>query len=199
MHARLPRSPWSATSNGAILSTHFSPKAFAKPRSSIFSQASSPKRALGSKPAPNSQVRAIDRKMTSSTKILVGLVSGVLVGIFFGEHASALKLVADGFVKLLQMTVLPYITLSIVTSLGALSFAQVKILGLRAGTVLVGLWFLALVFTFLVPLAFPAVETASFFSAALVERRPPFNFIDLFIPSNPFHALSNNVVPAVVL
>ena len=33
----------------------------------------------------------------------------------------------------------------------------------------------------------------------MVEPRPPFNFIDLYIPSNPFHSLANNVVPAVVL
>jgi Na+/H+-dicarboxylate symporter len=137
--------------------------------------------------------------MSSSTKILIGLLLGVFFGIFLGEHASVFKIVADGFVKLLQMTVLPYITLSIITSLGALSYDQVKTLGLRAGTVLIGLWGLALVFTFLIPLAFPAIETASFFSAALVERRPPFDFVDLFIPSNPFYALSNNVVPAVVL
>jgi Na+/H+-dicarboxylate symporter/ABC-type amino acid transport substrate-binding protein len=65
--------------------------------------------------------------------------------------------------------------------------------------VLIGLWCLALVFTFLMPLAFPEVETASFFSTTLVERRRPFNFVDLFIPSNPFYALSNNIVPAVVL
>ena len=139
------------------------------------------------------------RSMSSSTKILIGLLAGVFVGLFFGEHASVLKVVADGFVKLLQMTVLPYITLSIITSLGALSYDQVKTLGIRAGTVLIGLWCIALVFTFLIPLAFPAIETASFFSATLVERRPPFNFVDLFIPSNPFYALSNNVVPAVVL
>jgi Na+/H+-dicarboxylate symporter len=137
--------------------------------------------------------------MSSSTKILIGLLLGVFFGIFLGEHASVFKIVADGFVRLLQMTVLPYITLSIITSLGALSYDQVKTLGLRAGTVLIGLWCLALVFTFLIPLAFPTLETASFFSAALVERRPPFNFVDLFIPSNPFYALSNNVVPAVVL
>jgi Na+/H+-dicarboxylate symporter len=137
--------------------------------------------------------------MSSSTKILVGLLLGVFVGLFFGEHAAVLKVAADGFVKLLQMTVLPYITLSIITSLGRLSFDQVKTLGLRAGAVLIGLWCFALVFTFLIPLAFPSVETASFFSTALVERRRPFNFVDLFIPSNPFYALSNNVVPAVVL
>jgi Na+/H+-dicarboxylate symporter len=137
--------------------------------------------------------------MSSSTKILIGLLSGVLVGLFFGEHAGVLKVVADGFVKLLQMMVLPYITLSIVTSLGTLSFDQVRTLGLRAGAVLIGLWCVALVFTFLIPLAFPGVETASFFSTTLVEPRRPFNFLDLFIPSNPFYALSNNVVPAVVL
>jgi Na+/H+-dicarboxylate symporter len=137
--------------------------------------------------------------VTSSTKILVGLVAGVIVGLFFGEHAGVLKMVADGFVKLLQMSVLPYITLSIITSLGTLGFDQVKTLGLRAGVVLLGLWCLALVFTFLLPLAFPATETASFFSTILVERRRPFNFVDLFIPSNPFYSLANNIVPAALV
>jgi Na+/H+-dicarboxylate symporter len=137
--------------------------------------------------------------MTSSTKILVGLVSGIIVGLFFGEHAGVLKVVADGFVKLLQMMVLPYITISIITSLGTLRYDQLKTLGIRAGAVLLGLWCVALIFTFLIPLAFPAVETASFFSTTLVEQRRPFNFVDLFIPSNPFYSLANNVVPAVVL
>jgi Na+/H+-dicarboxylate symporter/ABC-type amino acid transport substrate-binding protein len=139
------------------------------------------------------------QRMTSSTKILVGLASGVIVGLFFGEHAGALKVVADGFVKLLQMMVLPYITISIITSLGTLRYDQLKTLGVRAGAVLIGLWCLALIFTFLIPLAFPDTETASFFSTMLVERRPPFNFVDLFIPSNPFYSLANNIVPAVVL
>ena len=137
--------------------------------------------------------------MSSSTKILVGLASGVFVGIFFGEHAAVFKIAADGFVKLLQMMVLPYITISIIASLGTLAYDQVKTLGLRAGAVLVGLWCFALVFAFLMPLAFPTTETASFFSTTLVERRAPFNFVDLFIPSNPFYSLANNIVPAVVL
>ena len=138
-------------------------------------------------------------QMTTSRKILIGLVSGVIVGLFFGEHAGVLKVVADGFVKLLQMMVLPYITISIIGSLGTLRYDQLKTLGLRAGMVVLGLWCLALIFTFLIPLAFPETETATFFSTTLVERRLPFNFVDLFIPSNPFHSLANNIVPAVVL
>jgi Na+/H+-dicarboxylate symporter/ABC-type amino acid transport substrate-binding protein len=137
--------------------------------------------------------------MSFSNKILAGLVGGVLLGVFLGERALALKWAADGFVKLLQMTVLPYVTVSIVGSLGRLAPEDAKTLGLRTGAVLAGLWLLALVFTFLIPLTFPDVENASFFSTTLVERRPPFNFVDLYIPSNPFYSLANNIVPAVVL
>jgi Na+/H+-dicarboxylate symporter len=137
--------------------------------------------------------------MSSSHKILAGLAAGIATGVFLGERAAAFSWVADAFVRLLQMTVLPYVTLSIVTSLGSLTYAQARTLGVRAGAVLAGLWCLALVFTFLIPLAFPKVQTASFFSTTLLERRPPFNFVDLYIPSNPFYSLANNVVPAVVL
>ena len=63
--------------------------------------------------------------MTFSRQILVGLVGGILTGLFFGERAAALKWAADGFVKLLQMMVLPYITVSIVASLGSLESAEV--------------------------------------------------------------------------
>jgi len=137
--------------------------------------------------------------MTFSRKILTGLSLGILTGLFFGERAAALKWAADGFVKLLQMTVLPYITVSIVASLGSLRSAELRTLGVRAAAVIGGLWLVGLSFAFLIPLTFPSVQTASFFSASLVERQPAFDFIDLYIPANPFNSLANNVVPAVVL
>ena len=90
--------------------------------------------------------------MSFSKRILTGLAAGVFVGLFLGERAGALKWAADGFVKLLQMTVLPYVTLSIVGSLGRLRFEDARRLGLRTGAVLAGLWLVALVFAFLIPL-----------------------------------------------
>jgi Na+/H+-dicarboxylate symporter len=137
--------------------------------------------------------------VTFSTKVLVGLLSGLALGVTLGELAAPLGIIADGFVKLLQMTVLPYVTISIVSSLGSLNAAEAKRLAFRAGAVLVGLWAVALIFAMLLPLAFPARVSASFFTSALVERRPPFDFVGLFIPSNPFQSLANGVVPAVVL
>ena len=137
--------------------------------------------------------------MTFSRQILAGLAGGIITGLFFGEQASALKWAADGFVSLLQMMVLPYITVSIVASLGSLDYAQIRTLGLRAAAVVGGLWLVALSFAFLIPLTFPSMQNASFFSSSLVERRPTFDFVGLYIPANPFNALANNVVPAVVL
>ena len=64
--------------------------------------------------------------MTFSRKILVGLGAGVAVGLTLGEYVLPLKIVADGFVRLLQMTVLPYVTISIISNLGALSLTQAK-------------------------------------------------------------------------
>jgi Na+/H+-dicarboxylate symporter/ABC-type amino acid transport substrate-binding protein len=137
--------------------------------------------------------------MTFSRQILAGLTLGVVAGVFFGERAAALRWAADGFVKLLQMMVLPYITVSIIDSLGSLRVSELRTLGLRAAAVLGTLWALAIACAFLIPLTFPATQTASFFSSSLVERRPAFNFLDLYIPANPFNALANNIVPAVVL
>ena len=137
--------------------------------------------------------------MTLSRRILVGLASGVVAGLFLGELAAPLGVVADGFVKLLQMTVLPYVTVSIVSSLGSLDLAQAKRLGRRVGAVIAGLWVVALSFALLFPLVFPAAETASFFTASLLEKPAPFDLVSLYVPSNPFHSLANNIVPGVVV
>jgi Na+/H+-dicarboxylate symporter/ABC-type amino acid transport substrate-binding protein len=133
------------------------------------------------------------------SRVVIGLIAGVAVGLFFGERAGVLAAVADGFVKLLQMAVLPYVTVSIIASIGALRLEDLRMLGVRAALVIAGLWVLALSFAFLMPLTFPRTQSGSFFSAALLERPPPFDFVDLYIPANPFYALANNVVPAVVL
>jgi Na+/H+-dicarboxylate symporter/ABC-type amino acid transport substrate-binding protein len=133
------------------------------------------------------------------SRVVIGLISGLALGLFVGERARVLEGVADGFVKLLQMAVLPYVTVSIIGSIGALRLEDLRTLGGRAALVLAGLWALALTFAFLMPLTFPPTRSASFFSTTLLERPPSFDFVDLYIPANPFFALANNVVPAVVL
>jgi Na+/H+-dicarboxylate symporter len=134
-----------------------------------------------------------------SSKILLSLVLGIGAGLFFGEPMGALKVVGDAFVRLLQMTVLPYVMISLVAGLGHLGYAEARSLAFRGGLLLALLWALSFAVVALMPLAFPAVETASFFSTTQVEPATQVDFLGLYIPSNPFHSLANNVVPAVVL
>ena len=138
--------------------------------------------------------------VTRSTRnILIGLALGIATGVFLGELAGIFKFVADAYVRLLQMTVLPYLIVSVIGGFGSLDGSKARRLFLRVGLLTVLLWGLALGLVFLMPLAFPTVETASFFSTTLVEEVPPLDFISLYIPTNAFHSLANNVVPAVVL
>ncbi len=61
------------------------------------------------------------------------------------------------------------------------------------------LWAVALTAVFLFPLMFPPAQNASFFSTTLLQERETFDFLNLYIPTNPFNSLANNIVPAVVL
>lgn len=137
--------------------------------------------------------------MSFGTKILVGLALGVATGLLLGDLAAPLRLAADAFVRLLQMTVLPYVTVSLIVGIGSLDAAAARRLFLRVGALTLLLWGLALGAVFLMPLAFPTLESASFFSTTLVETRPSIDFLSLYIPANPFHSLANAIVPAVVL
>ena len=60
--------------------------------------------------------------MSLSTRVLIGLFSGVAAGVFFGELTAPLKIAGDAFIQLLQMTVLPYIVVSLIAGLGSLTY-----------------------------------------------------------------------------
>jgi Na+/H+-dicarboxylate symporter len=138
-------------------------------------------------------------RLSLSTSILLGMVAGIAAGIFFGEYMAPLAIVGNGFVKLLQMTILPYIFVSLIAGIGSLTFEEAKTLIVKAGLILLVYWVISCVFVLLMPLAFPDWESASFFSSVRVETPKSVDFLDLYISANPFKALSNNLVPAVVL
>lgn len=139
------------------------------------------------------------KKISLSTQVLIGLALGVVTGLFLGDLAAPLGRFGQAFINLLMMTVLPYVVLSLIAGLGRLSVAEAKSLALNGGRVLVILWVIVLTTVVLISFAFPIQESASFFSAAMVQQPREFDFVALYIPENPFRALANTVVPAVVL
>lgn len=138
-------------------------------------------------------------KLNLTVLILIGLVLGVFVGLFFGERASVLDPVGTAFIRLLQMAVLPYFIVALPLGFGRLSFEEAKMLGMRLALFSLAIWSLAITVVMLMPLTFPLLESANFFSASIVESADEVNFVELYIPANPFSSLSQAIIPGVVV
>ena len=129
--------------------------------------------------------------------ILWAIGTGIVVGLFFGETIQPLGIVATGFIRLLQVNVLPYLLGSLIFSLGSRGATEMKLLARYGVALLLFVWGLTLLLVVASPLAFPAFSGAPVFG--LEEPPPEIDWLDLYIPANLFHALANNLIPAVVL
>ena len=138
-------------------------------------------------------------RISLSSRILIGLGLGLFTGLFFGEPAAVLQPVADIYIRLMQMPVLPYLITSLVIALGQLEMADAKRLALRGSGLLLLIWLTACLVITALPLAFPVYESASFYSDALIQPAATISLTELYFPRNPFDSLARNVVPAVVL
>jgi Na+/H+-dicarboxylate symporter/ABC-type amino acid transport substrate-binding protein len=139
-------------------------------------------------------------KNTSLTfRIVSGLLLGIGTGLFFGERAANLQIIADIWIGLMQMTVLPYVMVSLISGLGQLDAALAKLLAVKGGLLMLLFWAIAFAVIVTMPMAFPEFKNASFFSAHSSEVAAAFDPVNLYIPANPFHAMANTIIPAVVI
>lgn len=132
--------------------------------------------------------------------ILVGLMLGLLCGVFFGDYCRPLQVLGNAYVGLLQMTVLPYLTFSLIAKMGRLNMRQAQKLGLASLAVLLVLWLIGILLIVVVSSFLPPIEGASFFSRP--TERPVVaeqDYLSRFIPTNVFRALSEEFVPGVVV
>jgi Na+/H+-dicarboxylate symporter/ABC-type amino acid transport substrate-binding protein len=139
------------------------------------------------------------KKLSFSTQVLIALCLGIFAGLFFGEKIAWINFIGMAFIKLLQVAIIPYIVLSLVTGLGSLSYEQSKEIAKKFIVILFALWGLGLITIFAMSLAFPLWDSKDFFSTAQIATAPEINYYDLYIPSNPFKALSESTVPAIVV
>ncbi|MGD8982690.1 MAG: cation:dicarboxylase symporter family transporter [Desulfobacteraceae bacterium] len=139
------------------------------------------------------------RRLSLTSLIWIGLFAGLALGLFIGEYAARLRVVGDIYVGLLQMTVLPYIVVSLITNIGRMSFTEARVLAGKGLIVILCLWGIGAAAVFILGMAFPTFSTGAFFSTSLIESPKYIDFMSLFVPSNPFRSVTFNLVPAVVL
>ena len=77
-----------------------------------------------------SSPEATRRRIGIPTQVFIGLGLGLLVGVFFGEQAAFLGIGGDIFIAALQITVIPYVVVALITSLGRLTIDDAKALAL---------------------------------------------------------------------
>ncbi len=138
-------------------------------------------------------------RLSPFQRVIIALLLGIGCGFVVGEPAGKLEVLGNVYIRLLQMTVLPYVLVSIIGGLGRLDSEMAARIGFKAVKVIIFIWLAVMVSLLLIPLAYPNWEMAGFFSTSLVNDAPAFNFIDLYIPANIFSSLAGTVVPAVVL
>jgi Na+/H+-dicarboxylate symporter/ABC-type amino acid transport substrate-binding protein len=132
-------------------------------------------------------------------QVLLALVLGIACGLFFGEPAGRLQVIGDAYVRLLLMTVLPFVVAALVSGIGRLNPAWAGRIGLRAAALMIVLWVVSIATVLVIPLAYPPWESGSYFSATLLEAAQTFNPVTAYLPINIFESLASMQVPAVVV
>ncbi len=138
-------------------------------------------------------------KLPSSLKIILAMLAGLIIGSVTPTLFIGVDEIANTFVMLMQMTVLPYIALSLITGIGALSPTQAKSTIKHSFVILLSLIALTLFFILLAPIAFPSWQSADFYSLSTVKTTTEVNLVELFVPTNPFYAFANGLIPSIVV
>ena len=130
-------------------------------------------------------------------KIALGAILGIAAGVVFGDRAAVLQPIGDAYGAMLQIAVFPYLLSSLMHSLGRLGPSMAQRL-LRAGWApFVFLWILTFAVIWVLAYAIPSAPPPFSLTASAVRGKT--ELMELLIPSNPFEALRNNYVPAVVV
>lgn len=139
------------------------------------------------------------KRLSLSTIILIFMALGLLAGVYSEQPFYGTLAVSEAFITLLQMTALPYISLSLISGIGGLQPKQGITLLRKGLLILFPLLILTLLFVLSVPAAFPDWPNASFYSDNTVKPVEHISLVGLFIPANPFNAYANALIPSVVL
>jgi proton glutamate symport protein len=138
------------------------------------------------------------RQPPLSIQIISAMFIGLILGYFSSTNYSIINNTANAFVTLLQMTVLPYITFSLIVGIGGLSPDKAKKISKQSLAIISIMILVVLFFIFSTPLSFPDWQHAEFYSANTIKVLPESNLVELFISANPFNAFANTLIPAVV-
>jgi Na+/H+-dicarboxylate symporter/ABC-type amino acid transport substrate-binding protein len=140
------------------------------------------------------------KKLSFSAQSFIGMGAGIVIGLLAGEEAAVLQPFGAVFLQILQMTVIPFLVVSLLLGISAMDPAVLRKVGAAMAFSFVALWALGLASVFTLGQVFPSDGTPSFHVHPQSGGGPSeSSMLDLFISRNPFASLADGAVPAVVL
>lgn len=150
-------------------------------------------------PVPKQRILTFLKETTLTQRILLGMLLGGVAGLFFGESLVVLQPVSELYLRLSQMAVMPYLMLSLIISVGRMDTHTASKIGKWGIVLMLFFWALTLSLLAVAPSLFPTFQNASFYSNDLLMKPADVDLLKIFVPANPFDAMSKAVVPGVVL
>jgi len=150
-------------------------------------------------------IQKIKKYSTTNTLVVVGIVFGVLFGMFFPELALKQELIGKMFISFLKMLVVPLVFSSIfIAILGLGSLEDLKKIGLKTLSLYILTTALAVFLAIIVMNIFPIGEaiTKDGLEYSKAAQIAPFSFSAMilsFIPTNIFNALSNGSMMQIIV
>lgn len=138
------------------------------------------------------------KKMSLGSKIYISTCVGLILGIFFGDRCVVLEPVNTLFIRIYQIPIIPYMIFSILHSIGSLSMGNAKLIGKKGGIILLSLWAVSVFYALGLQYSFPDIERSKFFCPEPLDATG-IDFVDVFIPFNPFHSMAHGYIPAIVI
>ena len=143
--------------------------------------------------------RVMLSRLSLNAQILIGIFSGILLGLFFGDSCSIFKPFATAFIEIMQITVLPYLIVNLVAGIGSMDRSDARSIVIRGGKVMLLFWALGTIAFYSMQFTFPTLSRASFFSTTNITESANFNLVDIFVPYNIFSSLAKGILPSIVI
>ncbi|TKI68618.1 dicarboxylate/amino acid:cation symporter [Sulfurimonas crateris] len=150
-------------------------------------------------------IQKIKKYSTVNRLVLLGIVLGVLFGVFFPQAALKQKIIGEMFISFLKMLVVPLVFSSIYVSIVGLgSLHTLKSIGLRTIALYILTTALAVFTAILAMNMIPIGDAVSAqgLEYAKASEVASFSFGSMilsFIPTNIFHALSNGSMMQIIV
>jgi len=142
-------------------------------------------------------VLAVIRRSLTLQMVLATLL-GIFVGLFLGDMCHVFAPWENAYIMILKITTIPYLICAVIHGIGQLATGAAKQILKKGLLFIAGIWIINIGIIYMTVFLFPQSQGAVHASYSTLAPST-INFAELLIPDNIFFALSNNMVPAVVM